>query len=525
VFCASALEMPLHEKPHREMVEYVSDLYAPNQMMLVPRDCWKTSIVSTALPLWLTLRAWFIDGNPAYRCLIDSSTVRLSKFVVDLIRQNVRNKQAFIDIFGDLYDRKGDRQEGLSLSFRVNAAVGIKEPNFVPSGVNAAKTGLHFELIVLDDLVTKENVRTLEQREKVWEHYRMMQGIIESDPTGQKTKMVIVGTRYHDDDIYGRMLKQDKLAVAEGKEAVYGPMIRKAINADGELYFPAKLGKDELDRRRRIMKGLFWAQMMNDPNSEEAPFKPAQLKWHSLTEFPELSRIRMTVDPAFKDDETRHGDFCAMVVAGWDKWNQLWICDASMKDTLTPGSFIDEFFRMAQRWQVESVIMEDDHMVAMELLLRREMQRRNYSVRIDWIKANRQVGKQARWLELQPYAERGGIRIADEIPAEAKAELEDEWCRAPFATYDDFMDALSLQTLYLPLGFEEGAGRMVPGSVRSVQELVVASVATNPGPYWGTLAERFPNIRILAMAKDEEEMPFGVPEDDLSAAMETAVVQ
>lgn len=498
--------MPLHEKPHREMCDFLEDTVTSSKMMLVPRDCWKTSIGSTAFPLWMVMRAYLLDGNPAYRCLIDSSTTRLSSFVVSAIRDQVQHNDKFIEVFGEQYDRRGDRQEGLKLKFRTGIASGVREPNFVPSGVNAAKTGLHFELMLMDDLVTKENARTADQRQKVYDHYRMMNAIQESDSGGNvDTMVVLIGTRYHDDDIYGRILKQDKQSVAEGQAPIFTTLIRAAVTDDGEYYFPGEpgkpggLGQVALEKKKKVMGSLFWAQMMNDPNKEEAPFKAAQLRFKPIMEFPPLSKIRLTIDPAVKEDDVSHGDYSAMVVAGWDKWNQMWIVDAIVDDKLMPGKFIECMLHLATKWNVEHILIEDDgSMQAMEILWRREFQERGYSFPITRVPANRQQGKLNRWLDIQPYAERGGIRIAEEIPAGMKVEIADQWSRAPFATHDDFMDALAMQTMYLPVSFKEETGREMVNTGDSpvdVATLAMNSPSRSHSPFYGTLAERFPFLR------------------------------
>lgn len=519
--------MPLHAKPHEEMAAFISDLVTSNKLMLVPRDCWKTSLGSMAFPLWMVLRAHFLDGNPGYRCLIDSSTTRLSSYVLGAIKAKVQHEDKFSNVFGELYDRKGDRQDGLSLKFRVNAAVGVKEPNFVPSGVNAAKTGLHFELMVLDDLVTKENCRTVEQRSKVWDHYRMMQAILESNADGKDTLVLVTGTRYHDDDVYGRIIKLDKQMVAEGQPPIYSTLIRSAVTAEDGYYFPGEpgkpggLSKEVLDKKKLTMGSLFWAQMMNDPNSEDAPFKAKQLRFKSIMEFPpQLSRIRLTIDPAVKDEEVSHGDYSAFVVAGWDKWHSMYVLDASLKDNLTPGKFIEEMFTLATKWSVEQVIIEDDRsMAAMSILWKQEFQRRGHSFPIHLVPANKQQGKLNRWLDIQPYAERGGITISEMIPAAMKVEIADEWSRAPFATHDDFMDALAMQTMFLPVEFSEDSARSIMSAeeLTNVHELALHSPRLSNSPFYGSLADRFPHLLEQQYAESDSNINLN---EDFAASLE-----
>jgi hypothetical protein len=507
VFCNEVLFMApsrkLHEKPHLEMIEYLEDSLLSNKLMLVPRDCLKTTIASTAYPLWMVLRSWFLDKDPNYRVIIDSATSRLSKMVLGQIKQWLKNEVAAV--FGPLYVKHGDREHGLSIEPKTRSGA-VKEPNFIASGIGSEKTGLHGELIVMDDLVTKDNVRSVSMREKTWDHYRMMQAILEVDQdTGSRTNVVIVGTRYSDDDLYGRIIQTDKELIANGKAPRYAPMIRSAVNEEGELFYPAKLSLEALADKRASMQTLFWAQYMNDPSKTSAPLKEDQLHWHSLIEFPALKWIRLSCDPSFKAEEKDHGDNNALVVCGWDKFGTPWILDVSLRRDLTVAKFVDLFFRMARKYQVDCAIIENEHQEALAHVLAVEAQARGHHFPIRWEKPSRMRGKANRWLDIQAYAERaGGVKIAKEIAPEVKLEILDEWTRAPFSRFDDFLDALQLQTMYLPVDVTGAPEREIMG--RTVEDIVEA-VKNIEGttPYYGTLAERFPHIRALQTNDPDED--------------------
>jgi hypothetical protein len=523
-FCRGPLAMPVSEKPHLEMSQFVASPYSSNKLMLVPRGCWKTSLASTAYPLWRVLRAYFQDDNPAYRAIVDSATVRLSKFVIGMIESWCANLESLKDLFGELYDRKGKVDEGLSLKFRVNSATGIREPNFLASGVGAEKTGLHCELLVMDDLVTKANVATPTGREKVIHHYKLMQAIVQDSAKKGVTEQIIVGTRYHDADLYGAILKSDRKAVEEGGQPVFTTMIRQIVDTEtGELFFPDEIDHRVIEMKKRKMGSTFYAQYMNDPNQETAPFRKEWLRWKERNDFPPLVHRRITVDPAFKMDEADRGDYAALVVMGWDRWHKPHIIDAVLDDQMTVGAFIHEFFRLAQHWQCEAAIIEADHQESLDILMRREMMERGFSFPIRWEKVSRNYGKMSRWLEIQPYAQNGGIVIAEDIPASTRIEIEDQWERAPVASHDDFMDALSLQMLYLPMEF---SGEGVSFKATEEGETPVETVKTSSGDRaaamtFGTLQDRFPKLRFAREGDDGDEYEPSLDDENANALMES----
>lgn len=507
-FMAEILKMPLKEKPHYEMASFLDDDTQPSKLMLVPRDCWKTSIGTMAYPLWRVLRAHFMEKDSAFRVLIDSATVRLSQFVLEAIVSYVQTCEGLIACYGNLYDRKQSKENWVSLSFRHGNAAGIKEPHFLASGVNAAKTGLHFDLIILDDLVTKENVNTVDQREKVWTHYRMMYGILEADSSGQTTQMHIHGTRYHDDDLYGRILAEEKKRISEGHLPNFSIMERAAIN-DGELFYPSVLTEAELLRRKSTMHGLFWAQYMNDPNRESAPFKAEQLHFTPLVNFPDkLQMIRLTCDAAVKEESVAHGDYNAICVAGWDRWRKPWILDASLKRDLTVGAMIDTTLDMAWRWKVEQILIEDRSGELLFPLFQQEMIRRRQFFPLHMIKPNALAGKMSRWAKLQSIADRGGIHVAAEIPENVKLEIADEWSRAPFARFDDFMDALEMQMTFLAIE-DEGEGIESVSPERNPLEILDEARQSESNRARRTLESVFPHLRVGANDEPElEEEPL-----------------
>jgi phage terminase large subunit-like protein len=526
VFCKEVLRMPAEEQPHLEMAEFISSRYSTKKLLLVPRDCWKTSLSSLAFPLWKVLRAYFVDGNPCHRVLVDSATVRLSKLCISAIESYCKNLSGLKEAFGTLYDRKGRSDEGFSLSFRIGVATGIKEPNFFPSGIGAEKTGLHFEDIIMDDIVTEQNYRSPTGRDKCYDHYVRIHSILEeSMREGASTNLLIVGTRWHDDDIYGRIIKADKKALAEGGSALFTTMIRQVVDTEtGELFFPSKLDHRVIELKKQALGNRFYGQYMNDPNQESAPFKPSWLKWVSLHDMPRLQSIRLTVDTALKIEETDHGDYTCIVAMGWDQFHNPWVTDVSMADNMTVGAFINEFFRIAVHRRVESAIIEADHQEALELLVRREMVKRGISLAIRWEKVPRNYGKVARWTEIQPYAERGGVHIAEEIPESIKIEVQDEWERAPVASHDDFMDALSLQFLYLPMEFERDGGRFPIGAATPEETEKEVRKAQTGSFTFGTLASSFPHIKALQpKGGDDEEPSYASEEDEIFAAMKDSL--
>lgn len=105
--------------------------------------------------------------------------------------------------------------------------------------------------------------------------------------------VVIIATRWHDDDLIGRIVSNPAMgsweyirlpAIAEGDD----PLGRE----EGEALFPQRFSLKSLEERRAFMGSAFFdAIYQQDPHSEEGAF--AQRSWLQYTESLPLGRMRL----------------------------------------------------------------------------------------------------------------------------------------------------------------------------------------------------------------------------------------
>jgi len=160
------------------------------KLLCLPRGTFKSSITSVAWPLWLLLR------NPNCRILIDSEVYTNSKNFLREIKAHIE-KPVFKAVFGELKGETWNEGE-IIVCTRTKA---LKEPSIACSGVEATKVGMHFDVIIHDDLCSDSNMMSEEQREKVIKHYQMNTSILE--PHGINA---VIGTRYASLDLVGHII-------------------------------------------------------------------------------------------------------------------------------------------------------------------------------------------------------------------------------------------------------------------------------------------------------------------------------
>lgn len=175
--------------------DMVRALEAPTKRKLIamPRGTFKSSIGVVGYAIWLLIR------NPNLRILIDSEKYENSKNFIREIRHKLESP-LISNLFGDAVGAVWGEGE-LVLQWR---SVGLKEGSVTASGIEAGKTGQHYDIIIHDDINSAENSRTTEARQKVIDHYRLNTSILEPDGI-----MVIIGTRYSADDLIGFVLENE----------------------------------------------------------------------------------------------------------------------------------------------------------------------------------------------------------------------------------------------------------------------------------------------------------------------------
>ena len=212
-----------------------------------------------------------------------------------------------------------------------------KTPTFSTAGVDKALASMHYDKIFCDDLENRQTVGTPEQRNKTKLFYSDALDLLE--PTGV---MYFIGTRWHDDDVYGWFL--DRKAKGDFQDIVLEVYVVKATtngDVDGPVIFPNKFNN-------RILRGLlsekgpyeFNAQYMNDPIPESSSHFPAPVRYWN--EIGDGAIHYVSFDPATAEKK----DSCDAVVmdACINRANQLMAVEYKAFQQKNPEEMIAKIF-------------------------------------------------------------------------------------------------------------------------------------------------------------------------------------
>ena len=257
------------------------------------------------------------------------------------------------------------------------------------------------------------------------EHFRLLFSLLDL----RAPQIIVVGTRWSDLDLYGRIIEQ---------HTNFKPMVRAARDEKGTLYFPQMLTNEVLDQLRKDQgSDIFNAQYMNDPlpSGESASFKK---DWFRYEEKPPAIDLTLLVDPAIGG--TADHDYFALVVEGLDEKNNLHITDY-LYGNWQVSDGIAKIFLLLEKWPsirrvgVETIAFQK----VLKFALEAEMRKRNKFVQIVEIKHHKQ-SKIDRIQSLQPRYEQGAVMHQNWMRG---GELEEELLRFPRGRKRDVADAVS----------------------------------------------------------------------------------
>lgn len=231
---------------HKELCDFLQHDKKKSKIILMPRHSIKSQIITVGHSLWKLVK------NPNLRILIYSDSQTKASGFLSGIKSHIEGK-APNSKFREMYPkwetqpRGGDADnKGTYTDSRIVISARTyeqKDPTIDTGGIDTSKTGMHFDIIFFDDIVSDANTTTKVQMDKVHACYKKALSLLK--PGGE---VFIVGTRWHFGDAYGRIIDDNK------ERDNFSVFIRDAemLNKDGKLLFE-DVGLDQkfLDYQRQ----------------------------------------------------------------------------------------------------------------------------------------------------------------------------------------------------------------------------------------------------------------------------------
>jgi len=256
--------------------------------------------------------AWYLDRRPKGRVLLGSYEADFAGEWGRKVRDTLRQHQAELGpILSD--------SATAAARFTTQAGGGMWT-----GGIGSAMTGRGGDLLLIDDPHKNyADAHSAASRDRVWNWYRSTV----RTRTQPGATIIVIQTRWHEDDLTGRLLKQDEEGTGEDWDVLRMPAIAEEDEvwdlgngetwerAEGEALWPSQFPVEELEAVRRTIGAYLWAGLYQQ---RPAPPEGGLVKredWRYWTELPSRFHEQLiTVDCSFKSEDD--SDFVVMQAWG-----------------------------------------------------------------------------------------------------------------------------------------------------------------------------------------------------------------
>lgn len=333
-------EPQLHHRYLIAKLQDVADGYINRLMVFMPPGSAKSTYASVLYP------PWYLGRHEDGKVITASYGQKLSRRFGKKAR-NILYSDEYRAIFG--YGLSG----GNAAKDEWETEVGGE---YTATSVDGSVTGRRAGVIIIDDPIKGRKEADSEvTRETCWEWYRtdMRSRLL---PGGA---IVIIQTRWHEDDLSGRILPEDydgksgRIAAKDGEiwEVVClraeaeenDPLGRKP----GQILWPEWFSKEQFDQERISQGPRNWnALYQQRPAPEEGDyFKSEWLRYYD--EQPANMQIYGASDYAVTADG---GDYTVHMVFGIDPNDDIYLLDLFRAQT-TSDVWVEQFIELVQKWK------------------------------------------------------------------------------------------------------------------------------------------------------------------------------
>lgn len=389
---------------------------------------------------------WYLGRNPYNSVILTSYNDQLAEDVGRDVRATIQSSM-FQQVFPTCRLRKGS-----AASDRIQTTEGGLAVFVGAGGTLAGRGG---DIVLIDDPVKgSEEADSPTQRGKMWTWFT--QDVMSRLMTSLGA-VIIIMTRWHEDDIVGRLTDPKNPCYNQEEAEVWKIIHLPALAEDndplgrakGEALWPERHSSDRLIAMRRINQRGFNANYQGRPTPEDGEFfKRSWIVTYQPHELPKNLRYYAASDHAVGTKQ-EHDRNCLMI-AGVDEFDDIWVHPELYWERSDTEKTVEAMLDKMERFKPIIWWGENEHIFkAIGPFLRKRMEERKIYCALEPVSP-------AKDKQVKAQAIRGRMSMRKvRFPGFAPwwADALDELLKFPRARHDDFVD---------PLGhIGRGLGRLI----------------------------------------------------------------